>query len=61
MKLKVAMLTVSTGAGKGEGEDASGAAIREYVEARECLDVVGDVLEHACEVVWGRAHDCGRG
>lgn len=27
---------------------------------RECLAVVGDVLEHACEVVRGRAGDCGR-
>ena len=28
---------------------------------RECLAAIGDVLEHACDVVGGRAHDCGRG
>jgi molybdopterin adenylyltransferase len=164
MKLKVAILTVSTGVSKGERKDESGAAIREFAEAREwqilrhdvvpddehrineylryiadtgvpdlvlttggtglsptdrtpeatraavereapgiaeamrmksfetvptailsrqvaglrgstliinlpggpagvreCLDIVGDVLEHACDIVRGGAHDCGRG
>jgi molybdopterin adenylyltransferase len=27
----------------------------------ECLNVIGGVFEHACEVIRGEAHDCGRG
>lgn len=28
---------------------------------KECLDVIAEVLEHACEVISGRSHDCGSG
>jgi molybdopterin adenylyltransferase len=28
---------------------------------RECLGVIGGVIEHACEVIGGRSHDCGSG
>lgn len=28
---------------------------------RECLEVIGDVIEHGCQVIRGRANDCGRG
>ena len=44
MKLKVAILTVSTSVSRGEREDRSGVAAREFVEAREWQVIRQDVV-----------------
>lgn len=44
MKPKVVILTISTSASKGEKKDASGTAVREFVESREWQIIRHDVV-----------------